>query len=70
MPNRFKKNELNILENKIPINKLDIRLAHYEDIVAGLNDFCIRSKTNLLVMSLEKSFLWENIFNPITSTTR
>ena len=60
----------NEISDKVSYNKVDFRLAHYYDIVAGLNDFCLRSKTDLLVLSPEKPFLWENLFSPLTSITR
>jgi nucleotide-binding universal stress UspA family protein len=58
------------IKRKISYSKLDMRLAHYEDIVTGLNDFCVRTNADLLVMSPEKSILWEKVFNPVTSVTR
>lgn len=58
------------MSNEIPYDKLDMQIAYYSNIVDGLNDFCDKSKTDILVMSHEKRFLLGNIFNPITSLTR
>lgn len=58
------------IRKKISYHKLDMRLAHYDDIVGGLNDFCEKSKIDMLVMSHEKRFFWGNILNPVTSVTR
>jgi nucleotide-binding universal stress UspA family protein len=58
------------VSDRISYDKVDFRHAHYYDIVAGLNDYCLRAKTDLLVLSPEKPFLLENIFSPVTSITR
>jgi nucleotide-binding universal stress UspA family protein len=60
----------NEISEKISYDKLDMRVAHYSDIVGGLNDFCDKSKIDILVMSHEKRFFWGNIFNPVSSITR
>ena len=58
------------VKSKNSYKQLNIRLAHYDDIVTGLNDYCIRTKTDMLVMSPEKPFIWEKIFTPLSSVTR
>lgn len=58
------------VQNAIPYKKINLRLANYEDIIQGLNDFCIRSKADLLVMSPERPSLLEKIFMPVTSVTK
>ena len=72
-----KKEELTLFEtfkkeisDKLPYEKMEFRLVHYNDIISGLNEFCMQSKTDLLVLSPEKPFLWENLFSPMTSITR
>lgn len=58
------------VKSKVAYDKLSLRLVQYNDIIEGLNDFCSVSKTDWLVMSHAKSFLLENIFSPIKSTTK
>lgn len=60
----------NEISDEVAYDKLDMQIAHYIDIIDGLNDFCEKSKTDILVMSHEKRFFLGNIFNPITSVTR
>jgi len=58
------------VKSKVAYDKLSLRLVHYNNIIEGLNDFCALAKTDWLVMSHAKSFLLENIFSPIRSTTK
>lgn len=58
------------IKRKVDYDKLSLRLVHYNNIIEGLNDFCALAKTDWLVMSHAKSFLLENIFSPIRSTTK
>lgn len=58
------------VKSKITYDKLNIRLVHDANLMDGLNGFCIRSKSNWLVMSPEKKLLFEKVFNPILSRTK
>jgi nucleotide-binding universal stress UspA family protein len=60
----------NELKNKIVYPNVSIRVKHYTDIISGLEDFCNNTKTDWLVMSPEKPFFLEKLFNPSASTTR
>lgn len=72
-----KQNELNMLDNfklllkeKIDYPKLEFKIERYGNIIEGLNDFCIQTKADLLVMSHEPTFIWEKILNKGSSITR
>ncbi len=58
------------VKSKNSYPKLNIRLVHANNITEGLNTYCEHSKTDLLVMSPEKPFLFEKIFNPVSSVTK
>lgn len=58
------------VKNAIPNEKIDIRLIYNSDIIEGVNDFCIKTKSSWLVMSPEKSHLFEKLLNPVISTTK
>lgn len=58
------------ISTEILYDKLDMQIARYGNIVDGLNDFCDKSKADVVVMSHQKRYFFRNIFNPITSTTR
>ncbi len=58
------------LKNKIAYPNVQIRVEHYTDIMKGLDDFCNRAKTDWLVMSPEKPFFLQKIFNPSASLTK
>ncbi|MGP8214450.1 MAG: universal stress protein [Bacteroidia bacterium] len=48
----------------------DISLIYDNNLVKGLEDFCLREKASWLVMSPEKSVLWEKLIAPIISATK
>jgi nucleotide-binding universal stress UspA family protein len=56
--------------DKIHYEKLNLHLEYNEDIIQGLEDFCTRTKPDWLVMSPEKSSLFEKIFIPLQSLTK
>ena len=58
------------LKNKIAYPNVKISVAHYTDITSGLTDFCSRVNAGWLVMSPEKPFFLEKIFNPSASMTK
>jgi nucleotide-binding universal stress UspA family protein len=58
------------VDKEITYPNLEYRMAHYEDIIAGLNDFCLRTKADLLAMSPERSSALKLAFNPTSSKTR
>ena len=58
------------VKGKVFYDKLSIHLAHYGDVADGLNDFCLRTKTDLLVVSPERHSLLEKIFVPTASLTK
>lgn len=66
MMNDFK----NEVEKEITYHLVEYRIAHYDDVVDGLNDFCIRTKADLLAMSPEKSSAIKLAINPTSSLTR
>lgn len=57
------------VKGKVLYEKLKVRLIKNDDLVAGLNTYCINEKTDLLVMSPEKKNLFEKIFVPAASMT-
>jgi nucleotide-binding universal stress UspA family protein len=63
---RFRKD----IQGKISYSKIKMRLIRNEDIVQGLNRFCKNKEIDLLVVSPEKPFLFERIFNPLNSIVR
>jgi nucleotide-binding universal stress UspA family protein len=58
------------VENEITYHNLEYRIAHYDDIIKGLNDFCLRSKADLLAMSPERSSALKTLFSAASSMTR
>lgn len=44
--------------------ELDMHFIYNDNIIDGINNFCLRTKTNLLVISPEKLSFIEKIFNP------
>lgn len=65
----FEKFRAEIMD-RLGYKKINLRLAHYEDIIQGINDFSIRTKADLIVMSPEKKSLLEKIFMPVASVTK
>jgi nucleotide-binding universal stress UspA family protein len=61
---------MNEVKSQVSYDKLEVRLIHDANLIEGLNNFCIRTKSNWLVMAPEKSLLFEKVFNPITSRTK
>jgi hypothetical protein len=60
----------NEISTEVLYDKLDMQIVRYGNIVDGLNDFCEKAKTDIVVMSHQKRYFLGNIFNPITSITR
>ena len=60
----------NELKNKIVYPNVHLRVIHYTDIIAGLEDYCNNAKTDWLVMSPEKPFFLDKLFNAKASITR
>ncbi|HXP48936.1 MAG TPA: universal stress protein [Bacteroidia bacterium] len=58
------------VKNTIPNENIDIKMIMNNNLIEGLNDFCINTGSSWLVMSPEKSLLFEKIFNPLISTTK
>ncbi len=58
------------LQKNVSYDKLSLRLVHYTDIVEGLNNFCLSSKTDWLVLSHAKPFFLESIFTRVNSITK
>jgi nucleotide-binding universal stress UspA family protein len=58
------------VHDNIPDEKLSIRMINNPNIIDGVNDFCEKSKSSWLVMSPEKSHLFEKLLNPVISTTK
>jgi hypothetical protein len=61
---------MNEVKSQVSYDKLEVQLIHDVNLIEGLNNFCIRTKSNWLVMAPEKSLLFEKVFNPITSRTK
>jgi nucleotide-binding universal stress UspA family protein len=61
---------MNEVKSQVSYDKLEVRLIHDANLIEGLNNFCIQTKSNWLVMAPEKSLLFEKVFNPITSRTK
>jgi nucleotide-binding universal stress UspA family protein len=61
---------MNEVKSQVSYSKLEVRLIHDVNLIEGLNNFCIRTKSNWLVMAPEKSLLFEKVFNPIISRTK
>ncbi|MGZ6522942.1 MAG: universal stress protein, partial [Bacteroidia bacterium] len=58
------------VKNEISYKNIDMHFTYHDNIIEGLNNFCVRTKTDLLVMSPEKPFFLEKIFNPSASITK
>jgi nucleotide-binding universal stress UspA family protein len=58
------------VKTTISNENIDIRMILNNNLIDGLNDFCVNTKSSWLVMSPEKSLLFEKIFNPLISTTK
>lgn len=58
------------VEKEITYHLVDYRVAHYDNVVDGLNDFCLRTNADLLAMSPERSSALKLAFNPTASLTR
>lgn len=67
---KFYEDFINEVREKISYPKLNFRFLQFENVTDGLNDFCIKSKTNWLVMSPEKHVLFDKLFQPGASKTR
>lgn len=65
----FKKFKEEILNN-VDYEKLSLRVIYSEDILEGLNDFCLSAKADWLVMSHSRSFFFEKILAPGKSFTK
>lgn len=62
-------NFLTQVQEKVSYDKLNLRLVHYDNVVEGLTDFCLTTKTDWLVVSHAKSTL-DNMFNVAKSITK
>lgn len=58
------------IKAKNSYKKLNIQLINSENVAEGISKFCEHKKIDLLVLSPEKPFLLERIFNPLMSTSR
>ncbi len=58
------------LRQNLDSNKPDIRLLHRADVVSGLNDFCLHTYTDWLVISRGTSSLLDQLFNPGMNLSR
>lgn len=58
------------IKSKNTYQKLEIHLAYSEDIATGLDDFCVKTKADWLVMSPKKPLLIEELFMTGISMTR
>lgn len=58
------------LKDKIAYPNIKMHVVHYKDILSGLADFCTRVNADWLVMSPEKPFFLEKIFDPSISLTK
>lgn len=63
---RFRKE----VKSKVNYDKLNIRLINGDDLVDGLNGFCVRNKACWLVMSHEKASILVSLFNPVSFTKK
>ncbi|MBI2270502.1 MAG: universal stress protein [Bacteroidetes bacterium] len=58
------------LKKRMSYKKSNMQMAHYDNIIEGLNDFCIRSNASWLAMPVGKKPLIKKAFDPIANTTR
>lgn len=58
------------VKSKIDYEKLNIKLIQHEDLIDGLNGFCLESNSNWLVMSHERSFMLIGLLDPISVTKK
>jgi nucleotide-binding universal stress UspA family protein len=60
----------NELADLVSYDKMKISLIHDEDLVTGLNDFCLNRQADWLAICSGKSNLSDKLFNPGPSLTR
>ena len=65
----FEKYKKEVL-NRISYDKMSLRIVYSEDIIEGLNNFCMASKADWLVMAHSKPIIFEKIFMPSKSFTK
>lgn len=58
------------IKNQINYSKLKLKIIHAPDLVEGINNYCTEHKADWLVMSPEKPFFLEKIFNPGGNTKK
>lgn len=63
---RFRKE----VKSKVNYNNLNIRLINGDNLIDGLNGFCVRNKACWLVMSHEKASFLVGLFNPLSFTKK
>lgn len=56
--------------NRVEYQHVDLRVEHATDVLDGIEDYMERSNGDLLVMSHEKPYFLERIFNPGSSRAR
>jgi len=58
------------VKEKVSYNLLNLRLEFSNDIIQGINDFCMRYSSDWLVMSPEKRTLFEKVFLPTLNISK
>jgi nucleotide-binding universal stress UspA family protein len=59
---RHKKEFATEIRNKISYTKIRMEVCYFSNLTSGLNSYCIDSKTDLLVLSPERPYLFEKIY--------
>jgi nucleotide-binding universal stress UspA family protein len=58
------------VKDMVSYGRLSIHLIHNNNLVEGLNSFCISAKANWLVMSHERTLFFINFLNPVSVTKK
>ncbi|MGP8215510.1 MAG: universal stress protein [Bacteroidia bacterium] len=58
------------VKSVVDYDKLEIHLIHNNNLIEGLNRFCINAKANWLVMSHEKASFLISLINPVSVTKK
>jgi len=61
---------LNEVKSQTNNDSLNIQVIKKDNIVEGINNYCINNEIDWLIMSPEQKFLFEKIFNPGSSTVK
>lgn len=61
---------LNEVKSQTNNNRLSIEVIKNENLIDGINNYCLNNQVDWLIMSPEKQFLFEKIFTPGSNTVK